>query len=152
MTAPVAASARPTSSSTARPTPSKVRLDCLTSYFVASLGLDQRRIDSSSFAAMKQYNGVPLDGRAMNIQLATSELAPAVSPRRSMGLPRGGGGGGRGGGGGGNRRSSGRVEKPTRGRGAGRGGRGGSRGRGKKEAPPSAEDLDKELDSYRQQR
>ncbi len=68
----------------------------------------------------------------------------------------------RGGVGGGARRTSGRVEKPTRGaaggrgrssrggRGRGAGGRG--RGRGEKKPAPSAEELDKELDSYRQAR
>ena len=46
-------------------------------------------------------------------------------------------------------RSGGRIEKPGRGKGRGaRGGRGGGRGRGKKEPAPSAEDLDKELDTY----
>ena len=46
-------------------------------------------------------------------------------------------------------RSGGRIDKPGRGRGrGGRGGGRGGRGRGKKEPAPSAEDLDKELDTY----
>ena len=57
-------------------------------------------------AAMKQYNGVPLDGRPMSIQIATSEVnGAATSPLRRVGS----GGGGR-------------VEKPKRG-GSGTGGR-----------------------------
>lgn len=103
--------------------------------------------------AMKQYNGVPLDGRAMSIQLVGESGAAMMerSPRRSIGgIARrtGGPGGARG-----NRRSSGRIEKPRRGAGGGgrggRGGRGGGRGGAKKTPQPTAEELDKELDSYR---
>lgn len=92
----------------------------------------ERRADA--IKAMKQYNGVPLDGRPMSIQLATSEIpAPRVprvaprSPRRqgggsSSGAPRGGNQARRGAGGGGPRRQ----QRETK----------------------TAEELDAELDAY----
>ncbi len=101
---------------------------------------------------MKQYNGVPLDGRPMQILLATSE----VSTASRIGTPRGGAAP--------RRVSGGRIDKPRRGvpggrgvaggrgrgrgRGAGRGGRGGKN----KTPAPSAADLDKDMDAYMKER
>jgi len=86
---------------------------------------------SDAVKAMKQYNGVPLDGRPMNIQLATSEL-PTQSPNRS--------------------RSIGRPAPMRPRRGAPSGGRQGGGGRGGNrtnvKSPKSAEELDAELDAY----
>ncbi|XP_023237397.1 THO complex subunit 4-like isoform X2 [Centruroides vittatus] len=81
---------------------------------------------SDAIRAMKQYNGVPLDGRPMNIQIVTSSL-PA-SGRTGRGAK---------GGGAGQRNSFGR------GRGRGRGGRGNLTRK-----VPTAEELDAELDAY----
>lgn len=101
---------------------------------------------SDAVKAVKQYNGVPLDGRPMDIALATNEVTTAA-PRTTQ---RTSGGGNTNFGqnrpqnrvGGGNFRN-------TRGRGgargAGRGGRGGAR---TPKSVPTAEELDAELDAY----
>lgn len=95
---------------------------------------------SDAIKAMKQYNGVPLDGRAMNIQLTTSEI-PAP-PRRT------GGGGGIGGDKRfANRRGQRGTMRPSRGQ-SNRGGGGRRGGRSQPRKQPTAEELDAELDAY----
>ncbi|KAK9890938.1 hypothetical protein WA026_012278 [Henosepilachna vigintioctopunctata] len=89
---------------------------------------------SDAIKAMKQYNGVPLDGRAMNIQLTTSEIPSPV--RRTSGVGAGPKFQNR------SPRGAGRARN-TRGRPAGRG-----RNPRNQRKPPTAEELDAELEAY----
>jgi len=115
--------------------------------------------------AIKQYNGVALDGRTMNLRLEGAQVGAGAggfkntSPVKRLGRgavgirgnrgARGGArgkfvarGAGRGGARGGQRGRGGK------GRGAGRGGRGGRGGKANKAKPKTAEQLDAELDAY----
>ncbi|WJX32150.1 hypothetical protein P8452_20514 [Trifolium repens] len=120
---------------------------------------------SDAFAALKRYNNVLLDGKPMKIEIVGTNSELPVTARVNVSAmngqrkrtvvmaPRGGRGGGpallnRGAGWG--RRGGSRGGTGTvRGRGRGRSGRGGGRGRGRKDGvEKSAEQLDKELETY----
>uniref|UniRef100_A0A1B6DBX5 RRM domain-containing protein n=1 Tax=Clastoptera arizonana TaxID=38151 RepID=A0A1B6DBX5_9HEMI len=85
--------------------------------------------------ALKQYNGVPLDGRPMNIQFASSDISVLQGDRIGS-IPQGF-----------NQRNQMKNVRGGRNRGLRRGG--GLKGRAGRTGPqPTAEELDAELDAY----
>jgi len=93
--------------------------------------------------ALRQYDGVHLDGRPMKISMEGGVVSQSNGVKRLGQSPRSFGGGRSGGG---DRRGSSRGGRGgSRG---GRGGRGGGRDGGNKSKPKTAEELDAELDAY----
>ncbi|XP_017083505.1 THO complex subunit 4 [Drosophila eugracilis] len=105
----------------------------------------ERRADAMK--AIKQYHGVPLDGRPMTIQLAVSDVAALTRPVTVSDVKRRVGSGAsapfkRGGGQAGGSPRRGSFKRPAGGKPAAGG------QRRERKAPPTAEELDAELDSY----
>ncbi|XP_017042683.1 THO complex subunit 4 isoform X2 [Drosophila ficusphila] len=104
----------------------------------------ERRADAMK--AIKQYHGVPLDGRPMTIQLAVSDVAALTRPVAATDVKRRVGNGAsapfkRGGGQAGGSPRRGGFKRPVGGKPAGG-------QRRERKAQPTAEELDAELDSY----